>query len=52
MSTIAVGDWDPEDGHKIHVPQLPNPMGWDVYATAGLEQYPSGSVLQTTGYTA
>ena len=40
MSTVAVGDWDPEDGHKMHFPQLPDPLGWDVYATAGLEQYP------------
>ena len=22
--------WDPEDGHKMHYPQLPDPKGWDV----------------------
>ncbi|MCK5636556.1 MAG: hypothetical protein KAH91_03965, partial [Thermoplasmatales archaeon] len=39
--TIAVADWDPEDGHKMHWPQLPDPDGWDVYCTAGLSQYPN-----------
>jgi len=34
--TIAVADWDEEDGHKMHWPQLPDPNGWDVYCTAGL----------------
>ena len=23
-------DWMPEDGHKMHFPQLPDPEGWDV----------------------
>lgn len=27
---IATADWDPEDGHKMHFPQEPNPNGWDV----------------------
>lgn len=27
---IARGDWDPEDGFKMHYPQLPDPQGWDV----------------------
>jgi hypothetical protein len=27
---IAVADWDPEDGHKMHFPQMPDPIGWDV----------------------
>ncbi len=26
--------WTPEDGHKMHYPQLPDEMGWDVNATA------------------
>jgi len=39
-STVVVADWDPEDGHKMHFPQLPDPNGWDVYATAGLDQFP------------
>jgi len=30
LSTIA--DWDPEDGYKMHFPQLPDPNGWDVNA--------------------
>jgi uncharacterized repeat protein (TIGR01451 family) len=38
--TISIADWDPEDGHKMHFPQLPDPNGWDVYATAGLADYP------------
>jgi len=38
--TIAVADWDPEDGHKMHWPQTPDPNGWDVYCTAGLTQWP------------
>jgi hypothetical protein len=40
VGTIAVADWDPEDGHKMHWPQLPDPNGWDVYCTAGLTQWP------------
>ncbi|MBN1489339.1 MAG: PEP-CTERM sorting domain-containing protein [Phycisphaerae bacterium] len=30
LSTPAVADWNPGDGHKMHYPQLPNPNGWDV----------------------
>jgi fimbrial isopeptide formation D2 family protein/uncharacterized repeat protein (TIGR01451 family) len=33
----TVADWDPDDGHKMHWPQLPDPNGWDVYCTAGLD---------------
>jgi hypothetical protein len=40
MLGTTTADWDPEDGHKMHWPQLPDPNGWDVYATAGLDQYP------------
>jgi hypothetical protein len=39
-STITLAHWDPEDGHKMHYPQLPDPNGWDVYATAGLDDFP------------
>ena len=28
--------WVPGDGHKMHYPQLPNPLGWDVNATQPL----------------
>ena len=27
-------DWFPEDGHKMHFPQLPDPTGWDVSLVA------------------
>ena len=27
---VALGDWDPGDGHKMHYAQLPKPGGWDV----------------------
>ncbi len=27
---IAVADWNVDDGHKMHFPQLPDPNGWDV----------------------
>jgi hypothetical protein len=33
LSTTAVADWVPDDGHKMHFPQLPNVVGWDVNAT-------------------
>jgi len=34
VTNIAVlADWDPKDGHKMHFPQLPDPNGWDVWAT-------------------
>ena len=29
-TTIAIADWEPGDGHKMHFPQLPDPYGWDV----------------------
>jgi len=32
-SIVTIADWDPEDGHKMHFPQLPDPTGWDVHAT-------------------
>jgi hypothetical protein len=28
--------WNPGDPHKMHFPQLPDPTGWDVYATEPL----------------
>ena len=31
-SSLTLADWDPEDGHKMHFPQLPDPNGWDIYA--------------------
>ena len=30
---ILNADWVPEDGHKMHFPQLPNLVGWNVNAT-------------------
>lgn len=30
---FAMAHWAPADGHKMHYPQLPDPNGWDVYAT-------------------
>jgi len=30
MAAPAAADWVPEDGHKMHFPQLPDPFGWDV----------------------
>jgi hypothetical protein len=29
-ATAARADWDPQDGNKMHFPQLPDPTGWDV----------------------
>ncbi len=29
-ATAARADWMPEDGHKMHWPQMPDPLGWDV----------------------
>ena len=26
----AMADWYPGDGHKMHDPQLPDPIGWDI----------------------
>jgi hypothetical protein len=28
--TIVVADWNPDDGHKMHYPQEPDPNGWDI----------------------
>ena len=33
-SSVALGDWQPSDGHKMHFPQLPDPDGWDVEIVA------------------
>ena len=41
VSGIVTADWEEEDGHKMHWPQLPDPNGWDVYCTAGLAQWPN-----------
>lgn len=30
----ALGDWSPNDGHKMHFPQYPDPFGWDVNGTS------------------
>ncbi len=31
VAPVALGDWFPEDGHKMHFPQWPQvDMGWDV----------------------
>lgn len=32
----VVADWTPDDGHKMHFPQLPDEAGWDVNATQPL----------------
>jgi len=32
-SLTTLADWDEEDGHKMHWPQMPDPFGWDVDAT-------------------
>lgn len=37
---LVVADWDPDDGYKMHYPQLPDEDGWDVYSTIGLADYP------------
>ena len=33
LAAPAAADWDPIDGSKMHYPQLPDPIGWDVNAT-------------------
>jgi len=33
-TSIITADWDPDDDHKMHFPQLPDIDGWDVYATS------------------
>lgn len=33
ITSPAQADWVPEDGHKMHWPQLPDPNGWDVDVT-------------------
>lgn len=29
-STVVLADWVPDDGHKMHYPQFPDPFGWDI----------------------
>lgn len=33
--TTALADWDPGEDHKMHYPQLPDPLSWDVSFTNG-----------------
>ncbi len=33
MAPVAFGDWDQGDTYKMHFPQTPDEMGWDVNAT-------------------
>jgi len=33
LPALALGDWQPGDGHKMHFPQLPDEDGWDVRAS-------------------
>ena len=33
FGSLAIADWDPGDGHKMHFPQLPDEVGWDVRDT-------------------
>ncbi len=32
-AAFAMADWIPEDGHKMHFPQLPDEAGWDVFSS-------------------
>jgi hypothetical protein len=34
ITVPALADWNPGDPYKMHYPQLPDPTGWDVQATA------------------
>jgi len=34
LCATVFADWIEENGHKMHYPQLPNVVGWDVNATA------------------
>jgi len=36
FAAAALADWVPEDGHKMHFPQMPDEAGWDVNATQPL----------------
>jgi len=40
IAFLAVADWDPGDGHKMHFPQLPDPFGWDVAFYADFGMFP------------
>lgn len=33
LAAFAFADWDVGDDHKMHFPQLPDPVGWDVANT-------------------
>ncbi len=30
VASTATAHWVPQDGHKMHFPQLPDPQGWDI----------------------
>ena len=37
VSSMVMADWYPGDGHKMHYAQLPDPFGWDVFASTNLQ---------------
>ena len=36
LGSVALADWTPQDGHKMHFPQMPDSTGWTVNATQPL----------------
>jgi hypothetical protein len=40
LTNNVEADWEKGDDYKMHFPQLPDPYGWDVYATALVEGFP------------
>jgi hypothetical protein len=37
LSLTALADWIPQDGHKMHFPQMPDSTGWAVCATVPVQ---------------
>ncbi len=41
---LANADWVPEDGHKMHWPQLPDENGWDIMASERVVLYKTARI--------
>jgi hypothetical protein len=49
IATPATADWNEGDGHKMHWPQLPDPVGWDLEFVSETNKIGDDWVCSQTG---
>ena len=50
LPALALADWQPGDGHKMHFPQLPDEDGWNVRAYIRAAAAPLAWACQPLGH--